>query len=170
MKRFMLVVVLFVCTTFAYSQKSICGVDFGSSYESAKPILERKFGKADFEKNNNIYYYDRNYAGFTFDVINFRFQSDGYDTYFNECSFGYKFEDITLAKKFYNILLAELSAKYDYPEIGFDKDELPWAIGGKSPAPECEPGYFLSIEKIDKDNPYYVLLRYGPYNYIKEEF
>ena len=50
MKRFMLVVVLFVCTTFAYSQKSICGVDFGSSYESAKSILENKIGKAEVEK------------------------------------------------------------------------------------------------------------------------
>ena len=50
MKRFMLVVVLFVCTTFAYSQKSICGVDFGSSYEAAKSILEGKFGKAEVEK------------------------------------------------------------------------------------------------------------------------
>ena len=50
MKRFMLVVVLFVCTTFAYSQKSICGVDFGSSYESAKSILENKFGKAEIKR------------------------------------------------------------------------------------------------------------------------
>ena len=55
MKRFMLVVVLFVCTTFSYSQKSICGVDFGSSYEAAKSILEGKFGKAEVEKNNEIF-------------------------------------------------------------------------------------------------------------------
>lgn len=66
MKRFMLVVVLFVCTTFAYSQKSICGVDFGSSYESAKSILENKFGKAEIEKNNEICYFDREYAGYKF--------------------------------------------------------------------------------------------------------
>ena len=44
--------------------KSICGVDFGSSYESAKSILENKFGKAEIEKNNEICYFDREYAGY----------------------------------------------------------------------------------------------------------
>lgn len=76
MKRFMLVVVLFVCTTFAYSQKSICGVDFGSSYEAAKSILEGKFGKAEVEKNNEIWYFDREYAGCQFYAIWFSFQSE----------------------------------------------------------------------------------------------
>ena len=99
MKRFMLLVVLFVCTTFAYSQKSICGVDFGSSYESAKSILENKFGKAEIEKNNEICYFDREYAGYKFYAIWFSFQSDGYNTYFNGCFFADRFTDITLAKK-----------------------------------------------------------------------
>lgn len=170
MKRFMLVVVLFVCTTFAYSQQSICGVDFGSSYESAKTILEGKFGKADSYENNKLYYYDREYAGFGFDAIIFTFQSDGYNTYFNDCFFGCKFTDITLAKQFHNILLTKLCAKYSYPRIGADENGLPWAIGGKSPVSGYEPGYHLFMEKDDKDKSYYVCLDYGPYNYVNEEF
>ena len=170
MKRFMLVVVLFVCTTFSYSQKSICGVDFGSSYEAAKSILEGKFGKAEVEKNNEICYFDREYAGYNFYAIWFSFQSDGYNTYFNECYFADRFTDITLAKKFKNILLAKLSAKYDTPTTGIDDKGLPWAIGGVSPVSDYEPGYHLFITKDDKDKFYYVHLSYGPYNYANEEF
>ena len=121
-------------------------------------------------RGHKLYYYDREYAGFGFDAIIFTFQSDGYNTYFNECHFVDRFTDITLAKKFKNILLAKLSAKYDTPTTGIDDKGLPWALGGVSPVSDYEPGYHLFITKDDKDKFYYVHLRYGPYNYANEEF
>lgn len=84
--------------------------------------------------------------------------------------FADRFTDITLAKKFKNILLAKLSAKYDTPKTGIDDKGLPWAIGGESPVSDYEPGYNLFITKDDKDKFYYVYLSYGPYNYANEEF
>lgn len=167
MKRFMLVVVLFVCTTFAYSQKSICGVDFGSSYESAKSILERKFGKADGDKKDEICSLNREYEGFKFNGILFTFQSDGYNTYFNDCFFFKKFMDFASAKEFSRNLFIRLAEKYDNIKTAAFENFV-GAMGGKSPVSDNDFGFFLVTEK---DNiGYTVTLEYGPYNYIKEEF
>ena len=164
MKRFMLVVVLFVCTTFAYSQKSICGVDFGSSYEAAKSILEGKFGKADSDKQAEICYLNREYEGFKFNGILFTFQSDGYNTYLNDCFFFKKFMDFASAKEFSRNLFMRLAEKYDNIEI-VSENVFVGAIGGRSPVSDSDFGFFLCTEK--ENIGYTVTLEYGPYNYVK---
>lgn len=169
MKRFMLVVVLFVCTTFAYSQQSICGVDFGSSYESAKNILEGKFGKAEVDKGYEIWYFNREYAGFGFYAIWFRFQSDGYNTYLNGCSFINKFKDAASAKQFKARLLARLSMKYDNIESYTDKHGWLRCQGGKSPVTDSDFAFEVFTSKSD-DREYSIWLDYGNYDYVDEEF
>ena len=164
MKRFMLVVVLFVCTTFAYSQKSICGVDFGSSYEAAKSILEGKFGKADSDKQDEICYLNREYEGFKFNGILFTFQSDGYNTYLNDCFFFKKFMDFASAKEFSRNLFMRLAEKYDNIEI-VSENVFVGVIGGRSPVSDSDFGFFLCTEK--ENIGYTVTLEYGPYNYVK---
>lgn len=168
MKRFILVAVVFVCTIFAYSQKSICGVDFGSSYESAKSILERKFGKAVLYNYNEIYYRNKTYAGLDFDDIFFGFQSDCNRTYFNECFFVREEENIRNCKHFLRLLLSKLKVKYDTEmHEKLDENGFLCAWGGHSPISEEDIGFRVFVVK---DKIYQIFLSYGGYNYINEEF
>lgn len=168
MKRFMLVVILFVCTTFAYSQKSICGVDFGSSYESAKSILERKFGEAASYGHNEIWYRDKTYAGLVFDDIYFGFQADINRTYFNKCFFVREEKNVQSCKHFLRLLLSKLKVKYDtemHEEL--DENGFLFAWGGHSPISEEDIGFRVFVVK---DKIYQIFLTYGDYDYINEEF
>ena len=61
----------------------VCGVRFGSSYETAKEILKRKYGEPDYlETNENtIVYHYKSYGGMNFTYISFDFQRDGAFSY-----------------------------------------------------------------------------------------
>lgn len=170
MKKFFFTIILFACALFAYSQKSICGVDFGSSYESAKFILESKFGKAEIDENNEICYFNREYAGFNFYAIYFHFQSDGYNSYLNKCFLTNKFKDVDLAKHFEKMILVELSQKYNNIESHIDNNGYLCAQGGTSPVSNDDYGFQVFITKDDKTKEYMVYLSYGSYNYVNENF
>ena len=48
----------------ANAQTSVAGVDFGLDYETAKLILENRFGKCDYESDaNTLVFSNKEYAG-----------------------------------------------------------------------------------------------------------
>lgn len=170
MKKSIVLIALFLYSIFSYCQKSICGVDFGSSYETAKSILGHKFGQAEIDKDKEIWYFNRDYAGFNFSAIKFHFQSDGYNTYFNECVFCNKFNDVSLAKKFEKKLLAKLSEKYENMVSDIDDNGFLVVSGGVSPVSSGIYGFHVFVSKDDKEGEYIVFLGYGSYDYANEEF
>lgn len=97
--------------------KSICGVDFGTQYEKALPILKNKFGDPSDRSDSNTIHFDKiNYAGFNFDGVYFDFQSDGYRSYFNSCIFIKSFADKKDAEDFLLNIKHELRKKYRLAE------------------------------------------------------
>lgn len=155
----------------------ICGVKFGTSYEDAKRILENKYGEAEYDYNHSkqtIKFKYKNYAGISFDTILFFFQSDGYRTYMNGCAFAIHANTAEDAKEKRERLYNRLSDKY-YMDDGIDKRGFKYYIGGISPINENNAAFIIDIVKFDADvakkyTPYAARLKYGSYNYVKEEF
>lgn len=168
MKQLCILAICAYCAISVKAQSSICGIPFGLSYEITKSHLINKYGNAEVYENNEIWYFNRDYAGIPFWFIKFKFQSDGNSTYFNECTMGQKFKDVSSAKKFRNKLFAELSAKYDNIEIYKEKNGFLSLEGGESPIDENKSGFSVYIVRSKKQ--YIVFLSYGPYNYAHEEF
>ena len=171
MKRKLLFFLLLICSLTISAQSSICGVPFGQSYDFAKTLLQNKFGKAEIEENNELWYFERSYAEFSFGFIVFKFQSDiTGNTYFNECFMGRKFKDVSLAKTFRNKIIAKLMKKYDDVEVYTDKNKFLGAHGGTSPVDEDKYGFDVFVVNDKETKEYIVYLSYGPYNYANEEF
>lgn len=155
----------------------ICGVKFGTSYEDAKRILENKYGEAEYDykhSKESLKFANKTYAGISFDAIFFLFQSDGYRTYMNGCVFAIDANTAEDAKEKRDGLYNCLSGKY-YMDDGIDKNGFKYYIGGISPINENYAAFIIDIVKLDKDlakkyNPYIARLKYGRYNYVKEEF
>ena len=152
----------------------ICGVKFGTSYEDAKRILENKYGEAYKHSKQSIIFKYKNYAGISFDRISFLFQSDGYRTYMNGCVFAIDANTAEDAKEKRDGLYNCLSGKY-YMDEEIDKNGFKYYIGGVSPVNENNAAFIIDIVKLNKDlakkyNPYIARLKYGRYNYVKEEF
>lgn len=152
--------------------KEICGIPFGSSYETAEKVLENKYGTSSYlSDKTKIHYKNVSYAGILFDDIIFLFQSDGYKSYLNGCVFILEAKSLSQAKEYQDILYRKLRLKYDLKD-GKDDNGNRFYLGGHSPIPF--EGFGFSIEIIKFDNrpliPYAARLMYGRYNYVKEEF
>ena len=154
--------------------KEICGIQFGTSYEKCREMLENKYGYPDFHTDiTSISYKNKTYAGITFDNIHFLFQSDGINSYFNGCVFIMDANSLNEAKKKQKLLYDKLSEKYF---IFSDSDENGNKLyyGGISPVDD-NIGFIIDIIKYDSNLsrtfvPYGARLAYGRYNYVKEEF
>lgn len=167
MKRLFLSAFMFLCTYILYAQSSICGVPFGQSYNVAKTHLFNKYGEPEIDDKNEIWYFERNYADIPFEFISFKFQSDGYLTYFNECVMGRRFEDLSLAKNFRYKIIKKLKSKYKNTIVYKDDNGFIAAYGGESPINSDEYGF--SVFVVHSGKTYTVFLDYGPYNYVNEE-
>ena len=151
--------------------REICGIPFGSSYETAREILENKYGKAEFPSDKTkLVYKSKHYAGFLFSTIYFLFQSDGHKSYFNGCIFIIDTTSLTEAKKKQESLYERLSSKYTIT-YAYDDNMNKIYGGGHSPVEKDEVGFIIDIIKHDSySTPYAARLAYGNYNYVKEEF
>ena len=79
----------------------VCGVSFGSSYESAKEILKNKYGESDYIETNetSIVYHYKTYGGINFSYMSFSFQRNGNNSYMNQCVMGIDGSTIQDAKE-----------------------------------------------------------------------
>ena len=157
--------------------REICGIPFGSSYETAREILENKFGEPqDTSDKTTLVYKNKNYAGVLFDYILFLFQSDGRKSYFNGCIFALDAKSLNDAERKQEMLYKQLSSKYTISFV-YDDNKNKIYGGGFPPIKDAKIGFTIDILKYDRSEfqllyttPYSVRLRYGEYNYIKEEF
>ena len=146
----------------------ICGVDFGADFETAKTILENKFGtESAYAENYQLTFKDKSYAGVFFDELIFGFQSDGKRTYFNKCVLCIAAKNAEDAKRKRDYLHSVLSDKY-FMVARIDDNKFKFYNGGSSPICDGEWGFFIDV--FHEGNLWYARLFYGPYDYVKEEF
>lgn len=165
--------------------KSICGIDFGSTYEVTRRKSQKKFGTPTFYSNEKLLVYDYiTYGGIDFSKLVFFFQSDGERTYFYNCIFAKDVETLDEAKSLVKKYTEEYLKKYHFIPVN-GEGENPKYIGGVSPLWNGR-WYKLMMEDItavrvyvaeqyssDAEKtgyPYTVCIMYGPFNYVKEEF
>jgi hypothetical protein len=68
--------------------QTIGGIPFGISREKASEMLRNKFGEPTFDPSSTTISFENiKYAGVDFDNAHFLFQSDGVNSYLNECIF-----------------------------------------------------------------------------------
>ena len=95
----------------------ICNVPFGCSYEKAESILRNKYGDSSSESDRTkIIYRNKVYAGISFDMIYFLFQSDGVNSYMNGCIFIIETKSLKAASTLI-FFLAEVSKKSKFPSF-----------------------------------------------------
>lgn len=158
----------------------ICNVPFGCSYEKAESILRNKYGDSSSESDRTkIIYRNKVYAGISFDMIYFLFQSDGVNSYMNGCIFIIETKSLKEARDKQEELRRVVSYKYELSEYKDDNGEK-YYVGGIPPKDSYDwlrPAFTIDILKYDVKeifkgyvNGYATRLFYGRYNYIKEEF
>lgn len=167
--------------------KSILGVDFGSSYGTAKRIIQKKFGISDdltYTERKKLSYSNIHYAGHFFTNLYLLFQSKGTKSYFNSCIFVKEVRTLDEAKSLVKEYAEEDLKKYNLVPVN-GEGENPKYMGGVSPLWNGR-WYRLTMENLaavsvdiieysasaaEKTGyPYAVRIVYGPYNYVKEEF
>lgn len=184
MKKILLSLLLFLASEFAFAQydsleadsvageldytASICGVDFGTDFETAKTILENKFGRESaYAENYELRFRNKAYAGVFFNDLIFGFQSDSNDTYFNKCVLCIEAKDAEDAKKKRDYLHKVLRDKY-FIVARIDDNKFKFYNGGTSPLNDEDWGFFIDVYHEGKY--WCARLFYGPFNYVKEEF
>lgn len=159
----------------------ICGIPFGSSYETAETKLDNKYGMADFHNRSMIVYYNKTYAGITFNSIMFLFESDGTKSFMNGAVFILDTKTSKEAEEKRDLLYKQLSYKYEM-ESKDDSNGRKFYYGGYPPANTVlslesifQRGFIIEVIKRDKEftkdaTPYFARLMYGRYKYVNEEF
>ena len=159
----------------------ICGLPFGSSYETARNILDRKYGRPTYSTQNNIMYKSITYGGVRFDDVVFFFQHDGNNSYLNQIIFVQNARSWKDAVQIKDGFRERLSRRYSF--IYPIDEEL--TVGGLPPAQfikmgkvdnprtTAEMGFGFEIKIISQNEPeypYFVRIMYGPYEYVNENF
>ena len=71
MKKLLFILIYFMAALCGFAQREVCGVAFGSSYNTTKNALQNKFGFCDNSDKNEIVYYNKSYSGVFFSRIMF---------------------------------------------------------------------------------------------------
>lgn len=153
----------------------VCGVRFGSSYESAKAILKSKYGEPDYlaTDENAIVYRHKSYGGMIFTYISFHFQRDGTLCYMNQCVMGNDCKTAEEAKKERDAIFTKASSKYNAWHQDIDDNGFKYYESGCSPLGGFGNGFVIDVVKYDEPYngyKYFARIIYGPYQYIDEEF
>lgn len=156
----------------------ICGVPFGSSIKYVKKQLKKKYGSPQILNSGTcISYSNVMYSGIYFDVIIFQFQCDGNKSYLNDVIFIKESDNFETAEFYREQIYNKMSEKYTIFS-STDSHGNKAYYGGVSPLSN-ENGYQkafqIDIMQFDLSDgvmkhPYTTRLRYGPFDYVKEDF
>lgn len=153
----------------------VCGVRFGSSYETAKAILQRKYGEPDYfgTNENTIVYHYKSYGGMNFTYMSFDFQRDGARSYMNQCVMGYDCKTAEEAKNKRDAIWDKARSKYTAWSEDIDDNGFKYYKSGCSPLGGFGNGFVVDVVKFDEPYNgyrYFARIMYGPYNYVQEDF
>lgn len=192
MKKFLIILIVMVLPVLSFSQSNreiindttasnlllkvneICGVRFGSSYRVVKRQLKKKYGEPYSAMDGKVIYYSKVvYGGIYFDIIMFSFQFDGMKSFLNDVIFIKESDNLETAESYREQIYNKLSEKY----IVFSSTDSygnKAYYGGVSPISEGK-AFQIDIMKYDLNDgvmkhPYSTRLRYGPFDYVKDDF
>ena len=162
----------------------IAGIPFGCSYDAAATALFKKFGKASYSDQSAIMYKHIFYGGENFSTVAFRFQSDVKNNFFCGALFAIDVRNMDEALKVKERFHHRLAERY--PSTSYIDEKL--SAGGLPPIPYrrtvsfnnmqegnniSDFGFGFEISVIPQDEydyPFFVRIKYGPYEYVKEDF
>ncbi len=172
MKRIALIFCLSFSLVMCKAQvvNEVCGVKFGDSYENCFSILNRKYGTYSKEGSDKqrMLYENISYAGEFFDLAWFEFEYDSNSSYLSGCLLCVICHGTKETLKVYHRLRDLLAQKY---ELTPKKNEygLTYYWGGTSPV--CDSRFAFCLDATARGNETFaVILSYGPYDYVGEEF
>lgn len=120
MKNLLTTFILALCCVSLQAQPpSVAGVQFGSTYERAKIILDNRFynGINSYQSEENVItYYDVKFAGEKFDIVSFYFEADTKRSYLSGIIFSkyFKRSESKEATNMRDRLLKIYRIKYDF--------------------------------------------------------
>lgn len=163
------------CDLFSQNMPSVAGVEFGSTYETCKSILDVRFngGESSYQSEKNTLSYSGNisFGGETFDYVNFGFQSDGRLTYLNHIEFVSRFDqsDTESAKIMRDRLFLTFKEKYDFRWSKKDYQGFLYYVLGHDPINK-EDGFVVISTCRGKtkggENKVWTEVTYGPTQFI----
>lgn len=172
MKKFLIIFFTFVFVLGANAQTSIAGVDFGLDYDTAKLILENRFGKCDYDSDaNTLEFSNKEYAGLFFTGLRFGFQRTASKSYMNRCILFNYYETAHDAITERDLFKDIISKKYVLDSFK-DEDGFIFYRGGSNPLDKDKYGFLIDVVKLNPPakSKYCVRIYYGPYNYLNEGF
>lgn len=120
MKKLLTTIILILCCTYLQAQPpSVAGVQFGTTYEQAKLILDKRFngGEESYQlEKDALYYYNVEFAGEKFDIVCFHFETDVKRSYLSGVNFSkvFKRSEGKEATNMQNRLYERYKKKYEF--------------------------------------------------------
>ncbi len=180
-----MIVLLMLIPSTLFAQNSICGINFGTSYENALSLLDQQFGislQSKFEAEQKklgvkvelgekfISYENKNYAGINWDNIYFHFQEMNDETILNGGMLLIVSNTLKEAEENRDKIKELMSNNYEIDEYIDEDNGLKMYVGGFDPTNPDECGFIIEIlESSDGKNQgkYSTSLLFGPYDYTK---
>lgn len=178
MKKALLVFIiamLNLATSFAQSYPVVAGVEFGSTYENCKKVLDKRFnnGKESYQSTpNQIEYFNIEFGGEHFDYCTFYFQNDVNRTflYYIEFVSSFALDEMQYAKDKRDRIYEAYLEKYPFRCQRKDEDGFLYYVLGHNPLKE-EDGFVVIEAFKDKTKAgnmkYWTKVFYGPVNFVK---
>lgn len=154
----------------------VCGVRFGSQYETAKEVLRNKYGSPSIldTDENKICYKFKSYGGIFFSYIIFYFQRSENNSYMNKCVMGIDCRTAQEAKEKRDYIFSKVREKYGSWDENIDENGFKYYESGISPlGGGIGSGFCVDVVKYDKPYDgykYFARIIYGPYSYVTEDF
>lgn len=178
MKKILLLFIMAIlnfATSFSQTYPVVAGVEFGSTYENCKRVLDKRFnnGEESYQSTpNKITYYNIEFGGELFDYCIFYFQNDVNRTFLSSIEFvsSFALDEMQYAKdkrdRIYNAYLK----KYPFRWQKKNEDGFLYYVLGHDPLKE-EDGFVVIEAAKGKtkagDMKYWTHVSYGPVNFVK---
>ena len=152
MKKLLTIIILILCCVSLQAQPpSVAGVQFGSTYEQAKTILDKRFngGKDSYQLDKNrITYYGVTFADEYFTHVDFEFEVDTKSSYLSNIIFcrSFKLSESKKAKVMRDRLLKMYKSKYNFRWENINDDNYKY--------------YVLGYEYFNRDNGFVLIETY----------
>jgi hypothetical protein len=178
MKKALLVFIiamLNLATSFSQTYPVVAGVEFGSTYENCKRVLDKRFnnGKESFQSTpNQIQYFNIEFGGEHFDYCTFYFQNDVNRTflYYIEFVSSFALDEIQYAKNKRDRIYNAYLEKYPFRWRIKDEDGFLSYVLGHDPLKEDDGFVVIEASKGKTkagDMKYWTKVLYGPVDFVK---
>lgn len=153
-KAFLMIAMLVSLAVSAQRVEKVGTAELGKPYAEALEAIKAEFGEPVSVSEDQVVYSRKNFRGFTYDEVKFRFR----DGKFNEARFFVKVGSKAAAQKRMEDIARELKSSYDITRDV--EDDMSWFYkGGSSPV---GVSHLFTIYTYPRQGSYGTELRFGP--------